>query len=108
LKKPLPILGEADDREPAEPRFVAIGNQVISISDAHVGAQASEVAQQLVKAGAVVVDGAPVPTLRIVVRSTPRSAEARLRAEALEREADVVLGEPRPAFAAALAGRLGS
>ena len=39
------------------------------------------------------------PAVRIVVRSTPQSPEARLRAEVLEESADVVLGSPRRAFA---------
>ena len=108
MRTSLPILGDIEDREPAAPRFVTIGAELLAIADAHLGRDAEELAEQLVAAGAQPVDGEPIPSLRVVVRSTPRSSEARLRAETLEREADVIVTAARPAFAEALVLRFSS
>ena len=108
MKTSLPIVGEVDDREPSPPHFVSVGAELIAVADAHLGREAADLAEQLVDAGARRVDGEPTPTLRIVVRSTPRSEEARIRADALERDANVVLGSARPAFAEALVLRFRS
>jgi hypothetical protein len=108
LKRPLRVLGDPSDREPAEPAVAQLGDRIVSIADAHDGAAARRFAEELEDAGATIVEGGAATRIdvRIVIRSTPQSPEARASAEVLEETADVVLGSPRPAFARLLGIRL--
>ena len=101
MKRSLQILGEPNDRAPAEPIIVEVEGRLVSIADAHDGSAADLLASMLQEAGAErkPTDPGAEATLRIVVRSTPQSPEAQVRAEVLEESADVVLGSPRKAFA---------
>ena len=105
MTRSLQILGEPKDRNAAEPVTVEVGGRVVSIVDAHDGSASRRFAEQLRDAGGRVIEiSEPVqPDLRILVRSTPESPEAQLRAEVLEESADVILGSPRAAFARYLA-----
>ena len=107
MRRPLTILGVPSDREPAEPITVDVGGRLVSIADAHDGSAARRFASMFEDVGARVHEAnAPEePVFRIVVRSTPQSPEARLRAEVIEETADLVLGSPRQAFATLLAAR---
>ena len=108
MKRSLRIVGEPVDRSPASAVLVTLGSQVISVVDPHDGGEARRFARLLVDSGGVLLAdavSAPAPDLSIVVRSTPESAEARLRAEVLEEGADLVLGSARPVVAALLAER---
>lgn len=101
MKRALHILGEPRDAIAADPQVVTIGTRVVTIEDAHDGARARQLADQLIDAGAERSPSAYADRadFRIAVRSTPESNEAQLRAEVLEETADVVLGSARPAFA---------
>jgi hypothetical protein len=107
LKRSLQIVGEPNDRTPAEPIVVEVDGQLVQIVDAHDGSAADRLASMLEQSGALRkrTDTETEPALRIVVRSMPQSPEARLRAEVLEESADVVLGSPRKAFATRFVGR---
>ena len=100
MKRPLRVLGEPTDQTPADPVAVLLDGKVVSIADAHDGAAARKLGELFVEAGArwTKLEAAGTVDLRIVVRSTPESAEARLRSEVLEESADLVLGSVRPAF----------
>lgn len=90
--------------------MVTIGTKRVSITDTGDGMASRRFADTLVEAGAAHQDdrGGPEPDLRIVVRGTPQSPAARLRADVLEEAADVVLGATRPAFARLLVSAWGS
>ena len=80
---------------------MAIGGRLISVADTGDGLSGRRFVDELVEAGAVRADSSDdaKPDTRIVIRGTPKSPEARLRAEAVEEAADLVLGSARPAFA---------
>ncbi len=105
MKRPLRILGKPSDELAAPPVRLALGSRVVSVADAHDGQDAGHFAELLVDQGARRLDasGARAVDLFIVIRSTPESPEARLRAEVLEEGADLVLGSPRPSAARLLA-----
>jgi hypothetical protein len=109
LKRPLRILGEPGDKQATPPTHLELGGHTLSIADAHDGSEAARFAELLVAVGARRVDASKDPHvhLRIIVRSTPESPEARLRAEVLEEGAHLVLGSARPVMAELLAARLG-
>ena len=104
MRRPLPILGVPGDLEPSAPSFVTLGEVIVRVTDAHDGQASRRFAELLVRAGGL-ASGAPSEQsdLDIVIRSTPESPEAQLRAEVLEEAADFVLGSPREAFATRLA-----
>lgn len=101
MKRPLRVVDDSSGPAPTTPVLVTIGGKVVSVLDTGDGAASLRLVEALVDAGVIRVDSAndAKPDLRIVIRGTPQSAEARLRAEALEEAADVVLGSVRPAFA---------
>jgi hypothetical protein len=99
LKRTLQLLGEPKDRTPADPIHLRLGEQVVSVADAHDGVAAKRFASYLRAAGATAVSGAAGRELRVVIRSTPQSREARLRADVMEEGADLVLGSARASFA---------
>lgn len=107
MKRSLPIAGKPSDVTAPAPSFVELGGLSIRIVDAHDGAAAKRFGELLIRQGARELEG-PVEecALTIVIRSTPRSPEAHLRAEVLEETADLVLGSPREAFARELRKRL--
>jgi hypothetical protein len=94
-------LDESRDRVAAVPVLVAIGTQLVAIEDHQDGTRARRLAELLVREGGTWAEPSDPrrADLRIALRSTPESNEARLRAEVLEETADLVLGSVRPAFA---------
>lgn len=106
MKRSLPIAGKPGNVAPADPTFVQLGGLVLRIADAYDGRAAVRFAQMLIREGAVALtESTERPDMTIVVRTTPTSPEAHLRAESLERTADLVLGSAREAFAKWLAQR---
>lgn len=99
MKRTLQILGEPDDRIPVAPVHLTIAGRVLSVADSHDGSAANRLASQLRAEGAADAGQSLEPDLRIVVRSTPQSLEARTRADVIEEAADVVLGSARASFA---------
>jgi len=99
LKRALQVLGDADDRAAVPPLHVSISGRVISVADPHDGSAAARFVSHLRGEGAVDAEQSPRADLQIVVRSVPQSHEARLRADAMEEAADIVLGSPRASFA---------
>jgi len=73
----------------------------VSIADTGDGVPSLHFVDLLVQAGAarVELEDDAKADMRVVIRGTPRTSRARLRAEAMEEAADVVLGSARPAFA---------
>ena len=107
MKHALRVLDDSGDPPPAGPLLVMLGDRLVSVVDAGGGVESRRFVAALLEAGAVPVDS-PVgskPHTRIVIRSTPKSPEARVRALALEASANVILGSVRPVFASYL-GRL--
>lgn len=109
MKRTLRVVGTPVDVDAAEASRVEVGIVVVSIADAHDGTEAARFARFLVDAGAK-----PAPAnlegrreYRIVIRSTPESPEAHVRAEVLEESADIVLGSARAAFASAFVEAFG-
>ncbi|KPK15570.1 MAG: hypothetical protein AMJ62_08640 [Myxococcales bacterium SG8_38] len=101
MKRALQILGGNASARSAPPVFVRVGSRIVSVSDAGDGSAARTFVASLTAAGAEPIDREiePRPDDRLVIRTTPASPEAQLRAEALEEAADVVLGSVRPTFA---------
>ena len=83
-------------------RHVMLGATRIAIDDGGTGEGSARFAQALIDAGAqpVELDAGVQPDVRVVVRGTATTRDARLRSRALEERADLVLGSARPAFAA--------
>lgn len=73
----------------------------VAVDDTGDGRGGATLCEALVQAGAERLEPGDdaSPDVRIVVRGTAPSQEARRRAAVLEQEADVVLGSARPAFA---------
>jgi len=103
LKRALRILGEPGDQSAAPPLHVSVGGRVFSIADAHDGTAAARFVSHLRAEGAVDAGEGSAADVQIVVRSTPQSPEARLRADVMEEGADLVLGSARASFARHLA-----
>ena len=101
MKRSLPVVDDSGDPPVQAPRAVVIGDQLVSVIDTGEGRSSVRFVDLLVDAGAAHVDLARYANidLRIVVRDAPKTPAARLRVEALEETADVVLGSARPAFA---------
>ena len=101
MKRSLHVVDDSGDPSVQAPRAVVIGDQLVSVIDTGEGRSSVRFVDLLVDAGAAHVDLARDANidLRIVVRDAPKTPAARLRVEALEETADVVLGSARPAFA---------
>jgi hypothetical protein len=101
LKRSLRIVDDSSESTTKTPSIVTIEGQLISVVDTGDGVASDRFADALLEAGAagMAPSGDAPPDLCIVIRGTPTSPEARLRAKVLEEAADVVLGSPRPAFA---------
>ena len=101
MKRSLHVVDDSGDPPVQAPRAVVIGDQLVSVIDTGEGRSSVRFVDLLVDAGAAHVDLARDANidLRIVVRDAPKTPAARLRVEALEETADVVLGSARPAFA---------
>lgn len=110
MKRALRVVGTPADLDAAEATRVEVGAVLVSVADAHDGAAAARFARFLIDAGATPASESPDsrPEYRIVIRSTPESPEAHVRAEVLEESADVVLGSARAAFATAFVEAFGS
>lgn len=101
MKRSLHVVSEGDVSAALTPSMVIVGNRIVSVTDTGSGADTARFVDALLDAGARRWDagGDPQPSLRIVIRTAHRSTEARVRAEALEATADLVLGSVRAAFA---------
>lgn len=109
MRHPLPILGVPGDVEPSAPVFVELGELIVRVADAHDGSASRRFAELLMRAGGRPPSEPPQRAdVDIVIRSTPESPEAQLRAEVLEESAHFVLGSPREAFATMLADHYAS
>jgi hypothetical protein len=101
LKRSLHVVDDTGEPPVHPPRAVAIGDRLVSVVDTGDGRSGLRFVDLLVDAGGAQVKLAHDANidLRVVIRGTVRSPAARLRAEALEGPADVLLGSTRPAFA---------
>jgi hypothetical protein len=101
LKRSLHVVDDSGDPPVRAPASVDIGGRLVSVADTGDGVSSLRFVDWLIEAGAVRVDSSADVKLdtRIVIRGTPKSPEARLRAKAVEEATDVVLGSARPAFA---------
>jgi hypothetical protein len=101
LKRALDVIDANAEPLPAAPRVLKLVTQIVSVCDTGDGHAARVFADALMGAGATELEAARDgdADTRVVIRSRPRSAEGRLRAEVLEEGADLVLGSPRFAFA---------
>lgn len=101
MKRSLHVVDESREPPVAPVTTVTIGRKRVSITDTGHGIVSRRFVEMLLEAGAVREDdgSGPKPDLSIVVRGTPQSPEASLRANGLEEAADLVLGAARPAFA---------
>jgi len=101
LKRSLRIVDDSGDSSTKTPSLVRIRGQLVSVVDTGNGVASDRFVDALLEVGSagIAPSGDAPPDLRIVIRGTPASPEARLRAKVLEEAADVVLGSPRPAFA---------
>jgi len=99
------VLDDSGDPPDGDRLWVSIGGRLISIVDAGGGRASRRFVDALLDAGATRIESPdePRPHTRIVIRTTPGSPEARLRAEALEGSADLILGSVRPTFVKYLA-----
>lgn len=81
--------------------MVSIGGRLVSVVDTGDGVASRRFVDLMLDAGARRVDASSDANadMEIVIRGTPKTPEARLRAEVLEQAADLVLGSARPAFA---------
>ena len=101
MKRSLHVVDDTGEPPVHPPRAVAIGDRLVSVADTGDGRSGLRFVDLLVDAGGAQVKLAHEANivLRVVIRGTARSPTARLRAEALEGAADVLLGSARPAFA---------
>ena len=101
MKRSLHVVDDSRDPPARAPARLDIGGWLVSVADTGDGASSLRFVDGLIEAGAVPVDSSADLEFdtRIVIRGTPQSPEARLRAEAAEEAADVVLGCARPVFA---------
>ena len=101
MKRSLHVVDDSGDPPARAPARLDIGGWRVSVADTGDGVSSLRFVDGLIEAGAVRVDSSADMQFdtRIVIRGTPQSPEARLRAEAAEEAADVVLGCARPVFA---------
>jgi hypothetical protein len=101
LKRSLHVVDDSRDPPVRAPARLDIGGWLVSVADTGDGVSSLRFVDGLIEAGAVRVDSSADLKFdtRIVIRGTPKSPEARLRAETAEEAADVVLGCARPVFA---------
>jgi hypothetical protein len=101
LKRSLHVVHDSGEPPAQAPWVVAVEGTRVSIADTGDGVPSLRFVDLLVHAGAACLepeDGMKAD-MRVVIRGTPNGPEARLRAEVMEKAADVVLGSVRPAFA---------
>lgn len=104
MKRSLRIVDEADKDVVAEPLAVGVGARVLIVTDTGDGKLAQFFVDGLRREGA---DASRLPAeltespddISIVIRSPSTVPKARVRGEDLERQADVILGSARAAFA---------
>ncbi len=101
MKRALRVVGDSGDPPPKAPLLVSVAGRLVSVVDTGDGVASVHFVDVLVDAGATRVDSTSDTkrAIGIVIRGRAESPEARLRAEAVEEAADVVLGSARPAFA---------
>ena len=101
MKRSLRVVDDSSDPPIRAPWTLAIGGRRVSVADTGDGLSGRRFVDLLIDAGAALIDSAGDAKIdmRIVIRGTPKTPEARLRAEVVEEAADVVLGSARPAFA---------
>jgi hypothetical protein len=101
LKRSLSVVDDDGDPPVQAPRAVALGEQLVSVADTGDGRSADRFIDLLVDAGAARIDSASDAKvdIRVVICEAAKTPETRLRAEAIEDAADLVLGSARPAFA---------
>ena len=104
MKRSLEVLVEPNKEMIVPPRVLRAGDTTLMVFDEGDGTASSRLASWLAESGATPLDAeleikANPEGIRIVIRATAVTAEARKRAAALESAADVVLGSARPAFA---------
>jgi len=101
LKHSLRVVGDSEEQPAQVPQAVAIGERLVSITDTGDGRSGLRFVDLLVDDGATRVDSPSDAKVDmcVVIRGTPKTPAARLRAEVIEEAADVVLGSARPAFA---------
>lgn len=109
MKRPLRVVGQPEQTFSPKAVLVQLTTARVSVDDTGDGSAAKRFARLLTESGGALVDDTTEkdPDLRIVIRraAQAQSSAARLRAEALEEGADVVLGSARPCFARRLALR---
>lgn len=105
MKRSLQVVDGPALPRPELPVLVRLGTQVVSVIDTGDGASARRFGELLLEAGGRPADPKDHLRLdhRIVIRADLPSVGERLRAEALEETADLILGSARPVFAACLA-----
>jgi hypothetical protein len=101
LKRSLHVVDDSRDPPVRAPASLDIGGWLVSVAGTGDGVSSLRFVDVLIEAGAVRVDSSADLKFNthIVIRETPKSPEARLRAETAEEAADVVLGCARPVFA---------
>jgi hypothetical protein len=101
LKRSLHVVHDSGEPPVRASWTVAIEGRRVSIADTGDGVPSLRFVNLVVEAGAARVESEDdtKADMRVVIRGTPRTPEARLRAEVMEEAADVVLGSARPAFA---------
>ena len=101
MKRSLQVVHDSGEPPVGASRTVAIEGRRVSIADTSDGGPSLRFLDLLVKAGAARVEPEDdtKTDMRVVIRGTPQTPQARLRAEVMEEAADVVLGSARPAFA---------
>ena len=101
MKRSLHVVDDSSEPPVRAPWTLTIGGRRVSVADTGDGLSGRHFVDLLIQAGATPVDspGDAKIDMRIVIRGTPRTPEAHLRAEVVEEAADVLLGSARPTFA---------
>ena len=102
MKRSLDIVGQDASSAPAEPEVLRVGESTVVIQTPGPGPVARRLAEAMIEAGAVrAADGGDVARERDIIRIVIRNARPTNVAteEAMEADADFVLGSARPAFA---------
>ena len=101
MKRALHVVDDSGDPPLKPPLLVSVAGRLVSVVDTGDGVASVHFVGALVDAGATRVDSTSGTrrAIGIVIRGRAESFEGRLRAEAVEEAADVVLGSARPGFA---------
>lgn len=101
MKRKLQLVCDSGAQPLAVPRFVNLGQLTVSVIDAGDGSETQRFVDTLIGTEAALTDAKAdaAADFSIVIRATPRASEGRLREQALEEGADLVLGSARPVFA---------